>query len=101
VSVNLTRLKAEMQQRWPRTSLLDFLKEADLRIRFTDRFRTMTSRETLDRETPSRKDSFWFCTLWVSMWASRELAPVITEKQTKICSTFRKSVTYPLSLQLS
>jgi len=53
--INLTRLKAEMQQRWPMTSLLDFLKEADLRIRFTDRFRTMASRETLDRDTIQKR----------------------------------------------
>ena len=32
------------------TSLLDMLKEADLRIRFTDVFRSVTPRESLDRD---------------------------------------------------
>ena len=47
----LTRLKAEVLRRWPMTSLLDVLKEADLRIGFTDAFQTLASREILDRDT--------------------------------------------------
>lgn len=34
--VNLLRLKTELIQRWPMTSLLDILKEADLRIGFVE-----------------------------------------------------------------
>jgi TnpA family transposase len=49
--VNLIRLKAEITSRWPMTNLLDVLKEADLRIGFTDDFQSMASREILDRET--------------------------------------------------
>ena len=36
-------------RRWPMTSLLDVLKEADLRIGFTDEFRSMSSREVLSQ----------------------------------------------------
>ena len=53
--VNLIRLKAEITSRWPMTSLLDVLKEADLRIGFTDDFHSMASREVLDRETIQRR----------------------------------------------
>lgn len=47
----LRRLKAEVLHRWPMTGLLDVLKEADLRIGFTDAFQTLASREILDRDT--------------------------------------------------
>ncbi|SHK62484.1 Transposase and inactivated derivatives, TnpA family [Paramaledivibacter caminithermalis DSM 15212] len=46
---NLFRVKAEVSRLWPMTNLLDVLKEADLRLSFTDHFKTMTSREQLDR----------------------------------------------------
>jgi hypothetical protein len=38
--MNLSRLKGEVMRRWPMTSLLDILKETDLRINFTDHFKT-------------------------------------------------------------
>jgi TnpA family transposase len=47
---NLIALKTRILERWPMTSLLDVFKEADLRIRFTDVFRTATAWENLDRE---------------------------------------------------
>jgi hypothetical protein len=37
-------------EQWPMTSLLDMFKEADLRIRFTDVFRSVTPRQDLDRD---------------------------------------------------
>ena len=49
--VQLLRLKTEVGRRWPMTSLLDLLKEADLRIGFTEAFKSMASRETLDHVT--------------------------------------------------
>jgi TnpA family transposase len=52
---NLIRLKAEVTRRWPMTSLLDVLKEADLRIDFTSDFQSLASREILDRETIQRR----------------------------------------------
>ena len=47
----LLRLKTEVGRRWPMTSLLDVLKETDLRVGFTDAFKSLGSRENLDRET--------------------------------------------------
>jgi TnpA family transposase len=47
---NLVALKLDMAQRWPMTSLLDILKETDLRVGLTDVFRSATPREHLDRE---------------------------------------------------
>ena len=46
---NLLALKARMLERWPMTSLLDVFKEADLRIGFTEAFRSATAWESLDR----------------------------------------------------
>jgi hypothetical protein len=45
----LIALKTEIGRRWPMTSLLDMLKEADLRIGFTGAFRTVTDHENLPR----------------------------------------------------
>src|SRR5205823_5012141 len=47
---NLRRLKGEITKRWGVTSLLDILKEADLRINFTQHFKSAATREVLDRE---------------------------------------------------
>jgi hypothetical protein len=46
---NLTAVKAETVATWPMTSLLDMLKEADLRLNFTDVLKSATAYETLDR----------------------------------------------------
>jgi TnpA family transposase len=47
--VSLMRLKSELGQRWPMTSLLDMLKETDLRIGFTETFKSPTAWESLER----------------------------------------------------
>ncbi len=52
---NLKRLKAEINQLWNMTSLLDILKEADLRIGFTRYFKSMGTREILERETLQKR----------------------------------------------
>lgn len=52
---NLKHLKAEIFERWSSTSLLDILKEADLRVGFTDLFQSSRQRETLDRDTLQRR----------------------------------------------
>ena len=44
--VNLAAFKAELSQRWPMTGLLDILKETDLRVGFTDVFRSPTPTRT-------------------------------------------------------
>jgi hypothetical protein len=52
---NIARLKSELVGRWPMTSLLDILKEADLREGFTDCFKSLATREALDRETIQKR----------------------------------------------
>jgi TnpA family transposase len=52
---NLVRLKREIGQRWPATSLLDMLKEVDLRIGFTEQFVSAGVREHLDRATLQKR----------------------------------------------
>jgi TnpA family transposase len=47
----LVALKTEIGRRWPMTNLLDMLKETELRIGFTDAFRTVTDHENLSRAT--------------------------------------------------
>jgi len=47
--LNIEALKAEVTETWPLTSLLDIVKETDLRLGFTDRLRSSTSYEVLDR----------------------------------------------------
>jgi hypothetical protein len=46
---NLAAFKAELNATWPMTSLLDMVKEADLRLRFTDALKSPTAYETLER----------------------------------------------------
>ncbi len=47
---NLRKLKVEIIKRWGVTTLLDILKEAALRIGFTQHFKSSAVREVLDRE---------------------------------------------------
>ncbi|KYC88410.1 hypothetical protein B4102_4045 [Heyndrickxia sporothermodurans] len=51
----LSRVKAEVARRWSMTSLLDILKETDLRIGFTEKFKTAANREILDRQTLQKR----------------------------------------------
>jgi TnpA family transposase len=52
---NLAALKTELGRRWPMTSLLDILKETDLRVGFTDAFATAAAREIVDRSEVQRR----------------------------------------------
>ena len=52
---NLAFLKEEIKRRWPMTSLLDVLKEADHLQRFTRFFRSPTPRERMDPEILRRR----------------------------------------------
>ena len=47
--------KKEMARRWPMTSLLDVLKEVDLRIGFTRSFPTAAARQTLPEDEVLRR----------------------------------------------
>lgn len=51
----LEALGGELGRRWPMTGLLDMLKEADLRIGFTQAFSTAASREATDPEEVRRR----------------------------------------------
>ena len=46
---NLHYLKNHIRQRWWMTSLLDILKEVDLRVGFSDSFQSLTGQERLPR----------------------------------------------------
>ena len=46
---NIEALKAAVAAEWPMTGLLDMVKEADLGLGFTDRLRSPTAYEALDR----------------------------------------------------
>jgi Tn3 transposase DDE domain len=48
-AANLIAIKAETLATWPMTGLLDMLKEADLRLKFTEVLKSPTAYETLDR----------------------------------------------------
>ena len=52
---HLRLLKAELGTRWSMVELLDILKETDLRVRFTDRIKSPTVREHLDRATIQKR----------------------------------------------
>ena len=52
---NIVKLKAEIMKIWPMTNLLDVLKEADLRLSFTNNFKTIATREALDNETIQKR----------------------------------------------
>jgi len=52
---NLVKLKQEVNLRWPGTSLLDVLKETDLRVNFTRYLRSGTERFHLDKATLRRR----------------------------------------------
>lgn len=52
---NLATLKREVFQRWPGTSLLDILKETDLRADFTRFIQSGTERSHMDKATLQRR----------------------------------------------
>lgn len=52
---NILQLKTDLIRRWPMTNLLDILKEADLRVGFTDCFKSLASREAMDRDTIQKR----------------------------------------------
>ena len=52
---NSVALTSALVQRWPMTNLLDILKETELRVRFTEAFRTIGTREVLSPEVLQRR----------------------------------------------
>lgn len=84
---NLTKLKLEVNNRWSGTSLLDVLKETDLRVNFTQWFRSGTERSHLWTKQPSSEGSYSVSSAWVPTPASRAWNPCrMTTSRT--CFTF-------------
>jgi TnpA family transposase len=52
---NISLLKAEINRRWFMTSLLDILKETDLRVGFTQHFKGTGDRDILDQKSLQRR----------------------------------------------
>lgn len=52
---NIAALTAALVERWPMTNLLDILKEAELRVHFTEALRSVGTRETLDGNVLRRR----------------------------------------------
>jgi TnpA family transposase len=52
---NIVALTAALVHRWPMTNLLDILKETELRVRFTEAFRTIGRREVLSADVLRRR----------------------------------------------
>ena len=52
---NIVALTAALVHRWPMTNLLDILKETELRVRFTEAFRTIGRREVLIADVLQRR----------------------------------------------
>jgi TnpA family transposase len=53
--VNITKLKSEIIEQWPMTSLLDVLKEVDIRIGITSHFKSAANREILQKDTLQKR----------------------------------------------
>ena len=53
--INLKQLKSEINHLWHQTSLLDILKETDLRVGFTRNFKSLGTREIIDKETLQKR----------------------------------------------
>src|SRR5680860_415476 len=47
--ININKLKGQVQSMWPMTSLLDILKETDLKVNFSSCFKTQRTSERLDK----------------------------------------------------
>ena len=67
---NLTAVKIETVATWPMTSLLDMLKEADLRLNFTDVLKSVTAYETFDRAVLRPAHSLGPCRGMPTRWCA-------------------------------
>lgn len=91
--VHLARLKAEISQRWPMISLLDILKEADLRVHFTDHFQTATGYTRLDAATLQKRLLLCFYGLGTNIGLKRVCAGDHGENYRDLLYTRRRFVT--------
>ena len=68
---NKSAVKTKTVATWPMTSLLDMLKEADLRLNFTHALKSATAYETLDRSV--LRPRFLLCLQGIGTNAQRQL----------------------------
>ncbi|UJB72243.1 Tn3 family transposase (plasmid) [Acaryochloris sp. 'Moss Beach'] len=76
---NIHKLKQEVAKRWPMTSLLDILKETDLRVNFTDQFHTVASRQQLNGPTLQKRLLLSLFGLGTNMGLKRVCAGIADE----------------------
>ena len=76
---NIHKLKQEVAKRWPMTSLLDILKETDLRVNFTAQFHTAASRQQLDGPTLQKRLLLSLFGLGTNMGLKRVCAGIADE----------------------
>jgi hypothetical protein len=91
--VHLARLKAEISQRWPMISLLDILKEADLRVHFTDHFQTATGYTRLDAAALQKRLLLCFYGLGTNIGLKRVCAGDHGENYRDVLYTRRRFIT--------
>ena len=65
---NLVALKEEITATWPMTSLLDVIKETDLRLNFTEAFKSLTSYTTMERSYLTTTTAFMPSWPWHQYW---------------------------------
>lgn len=91
--VHLARLKTEISQRWPMISLLDILKEADLRVHFTDHCQTATGYTRLDPAVLQKRLLLCFYGLGTNIGLKRVSAGDHGESYRDLLYTRRRFIT--------
>jgi hypothetical protein len=81
---NLESLNEEVERRWSMTKLLDCLKETELRTGFTRCFKSVATREVMDRKTIQRRLLICFNALGTNMGLKRGGAITIVRETNKL-----------------
>jgi hypothetical protein len=89
---NLLRLKAEVKQRWAWTSLLDILKETDLRVDFTSLFKSATVYENLPRGVLQKRLLLCLYGLGTNTGLNRVVAGETTEQERDLLYVRRRFI---------
>ena len=89
----LAALKAAMVKRWSVISLLDMLKETDLRVGVTSEFHTSTAREHLDRTTLQKRLLLCFYGLGTNTGLKRVCAGTHGEQYKDVAYVRRRFIT--------
>jgi TnpA family transposase len=92
---NLQRIKAEINHRWQTVSLLDILKEADLRAHFTRFFRSVAQREAIGRTVLQKRLLLIFYALATNAGVKRVAAGDHGETYSDLMYVLRRYVRKP------